>query len=74
MKDRSVRIGAKCGVTLPVTSDPPSFVKYEFWHERIAPDDSPTTIKKYERMVFEACEEIVEKRVRKLRRIIKAVK
>lgn len=68
-----VRVWAEAGVTLAVSENPPQFIKFSFGHERIAPNDDMETIKRYEAMCYEFCEQVVEKRVKKLKRLIKAV-
>lgn len=70
---KSVRVWAEVGVTVAVSEDPPQFVKFLFGHERIAPNDKPDTIERYERLCYEACESVVEKRVRKIKRMMKSI-
>lgn len=72
-RPKSVRVWGEAGITLAVTSDPPQFVRVSFGHERIAPDDSEATIKRYEKMVNDYNEDVVERRARKLVRMIKRV-
>lgn len=71
-KNRSIKIGAEVGVTLQV--DEFQFVRFSYHSERIAPNDDPSTIKKYEQMLFAHCEEVVEKRAKRLKRMIRSMK
>ena len=68
-----VRVWSEATVTICVTDDPPQFVKFTTGHERHAPNDKPETIARVEAQIFEQCEEIVNKRVKRLQRIVNAV-
>ena len=70
---KAVRVWGEVGVTLAVTQEPPQFIRYSFGHERIAPNDSAETLARYETLVFETCNEAVEKRSRQLHRLIRTV-
>jgi hypothetical protein len=71
--DRAVRIYVEAGITMAVTDDPPQFVRFTFGQERIVPNDSEETIARYERIAYEACEAIVDRRVRRIARLIKQI-
>ncbi len=69
---KPVRVWAEAGVTVCVTEEPPQYIRFTTGHERIAPDDSPKTIRQVEQQIYEQCEEIVNKRVAKLMQLVKA--
>jgi len=71
--DRAVRIYVEAGITMAVTDDPPQFVRFSFGQERIVPNDDEETLARYERIAYEACEAIVERRARRLARLIRRV-
>ena len=66
-----VRVWAEAGVTLAVTSDPPQFVRLTYGHERIAPDSSEATLKEYEKKVFDHCEAVVQRRAKRLVKLVR---
>lgn len=59
-------------MTVCVTEDPPQFVKFTTGHERLSPSDDEATVLETEQAIFDACEEIVAKRVAKLTRLVRA--
>lgn len=70
---KSVRVWGEVGLTVAITEDPPQYVKVLFGHERIAPNDDETTIKRYTRMVDSYNEAEVERQVEKYKRLALAV-
>lgn len=66
-----VRVWSEASVTVAVTDDPPQFVKFTHGFERMSPSSSKADIVRTERLIFERCEEIVDRRVRRLARLIK---
>ncbi len=55
-----------------MTTDPPQFVRFTTGHERLCPDD-PAEIARTEDEIYQVCEDTVELRLRKLRRLIRTV-
>lgn len=62
------------GLTVPIGDDPYTYVKTTFGYQRMSPSDREVDINRTERAMYEHCEAIVEKRMRKLIRLSKAVK
>jgi hypothetical protein len=58
-------------VTLCVTEDPPQFLKFTVGRETLC-NDSTAAATDAERLIYEWCERVVEKRVRGLQRLIAA--
>jgi hypothetical protein len=56
-------------VTVAITENPPQYVKVMFGHERIAPNDDATTLKRVTALVDEYNQEVVEKQVQKYKRL-----
>jgi hypothetical protein len=71
---KPVRVWAEVGVTIAVTEDPPQFIRFSFGHEKIAPNDDQETIKRYEALVYETCEAVVERRIRRLKRLVRSTR
>ena len=71
-EDGPVRVWAECGVTVAVTDDPPQFVRFLTGAERTAPDSSAATRERVEAELFAELEATVDKRVKKLVRLVKA--
>lgn len=67
---KAVRVWGEAGITVAITDDPPQFVKVLFGHERIAPNGSQTTLDKYEKLVNDYNEEVVERRAKRYRRLL----
>jgi hypothetical protein len=70
---KAVRVWGEAGITIAVTDDPPQFVKFVFGHERIAPDDREATLKKVEERINTFNEEVVERRAKKYRRLLRRI-
>lgn len=68
-----VRVWGEVGATVCVDPDNRNFIRFTFGHERIAPDDDPETLERYEALVYEYCEMKAEKRMRQLVRLTKAI-
>jgi hypothetical protein len=68
-----VRVWSGCSLTIAVTDDPPQFIKVEFGFEKMAPNDSDAAIKRTEQHIYTISEEIVEKRSRKMARMIRRI-
>lgn len=66
-----VRVWSEASITVAVTNEPPQFIKFTHGFEMMSPSDTQEDIKKTEMRIFKACEEIVDKRARKLARIVK---
>lgn len=66
-----MRAWSECSVTAAVSDDPPQFVKFTHGFEMMAKDDSRESMKAAEEHIYAACEEIVQKRIRKLTRLIR---
>lgn len=66
-----VRVWSEASITVAVTSDPPQFVKFTHGFEMMSPSDTQEDIKKTELRIYKACEEIVDKRSRKLARLVR---
>lgn len=71
-KTRTHRVYVEAGVTVSVTDEPPQFVRYTFGMEVTAPDGSAESLEKIEEETYEKVERIVDRRVRKLARLVKA--
>lgn len=71
--DGPVRVWADAGVTLCVSMDPHQFVKFSFGHERWSPSDTQEDIERTERQAYEFCERVVNRRVAKLAKLVRAV-
>jgi hypothetical protein len=56
-------------VTIAITEQPPQFVRVLFGHERIAPDDSPATLKRYRKLIDEFNEAVVAEQIEKYRAV-----
>lgn len=69
-----VRVWSEASVTVAITQDPPQFAKFTHGFERMAPDDSPATLKKVEREIFVECERIIDIRIKKLRRLMRQLR
>lgn len=67
-------VWSECGLTIPIGEDPYSYVKVSFGFEKLSPSDSMEDIERTERQIYRKCEEIVEKRARRLARLSKAVR
>lgn len=70
-KDGPVRVWSECSVTVAISEDPPQFVKFTHGFERMAPNSKRTTITQVEDEIYRACEKIVEKRIKRLTRVIR---
>lgn len=57
------------GVTVAITENPPQYVKVMFGHERIAPNDDATTLRRTRALVDEYNQEVVEEQVEKYKRL-----
>lgn len=71
-EDGPVRVWSECGVTVAVTENPPQFIRFLTGAERIAPDSSETTRKRVEAALYAELELTVDKRVKKMVRLVKA--
>ena len=70
---KAVRVWGEAGITVAVSGDPPQFLKVMFGHERIAPSDSKVVLDKYEKLVNDYNEEVVERRAKRYRRLIRRI-
>jgi hypothetical protein len=70
-EDVPVRVWSECSVTISVSSDPPQFVKFSHGFEKMCPSSSTRAIKRTEAEIFAVCEEVVDRRVRKLKRLLR---
>lgn len=66
-------VWSECGLTVPIGSDPYSYVKINFGFEKLSPSDNMADIEKTELQIYNKCEEIVEKRIRKLARLSRSI-
>lgn len=66
-----VRVWSEASITVAITVDPNQYAKFTHGFERMAPNDSPATLRRVEREIFEECERIIDMRVKKLRRLIR---
>ena len=67
---RGVVVGSEIGLTIPI-DDSTAHLRFSFWHERIATDDSVEAIKEAAALVDEFNEAELERRLKKYRRIAK---
>lgn len=72
-KSSSVRVYVECGVTIAVTDDPPQYVKVTIGQERIAANGTNEAVERAERMAYQSCEALIEKRVVTLTRMVRRV-
>lgn len=70
-KRTPVRVWSEASITVSVTSEPPQFIKFTHGFEMMSPSDTQEDIKRTEARIFKTCEEIVDKRARKLARIVR---
>lgn len=68
-KPKSVRVWGEIGITTEVS--PFQFLKVTFGHERIAPKDDLVTIRKYEAQINDFNEAVIEKYIKKYKRLMK---
>lgn len=68
----SVRVWSEVGVTIAVTDEPPQFLRFTFGHERIAKSSSQADVVKAEALVDEFNEKILDKRLKKYRRMFRS--
>lgn len=66
-----VRVWSSASITVAVSQDPPQFIKFEHGFEMMAPNDTEAAIKRTENYIFQTCEAIIDKRVKRLRRLIR---
>lgn len=66
---QAVRVWGEAGVTVSITEQPPQFVRVLFGHERIAPDDSPATLKRYRKLIDEFNEAVVAEQIEKYKAV-----
>lgn len=71
MTNRSVRVWGSVGITVCINEDTREFVKLEIGHERIAPDDKPETLKKYEAKINAFNERAVNRRMKALKKLFR---
>lgn len=72
MADGRVRMGSEVGVTLPV-GDSTAHIRFSFWHERIAKNDSQEELKRTAAQIDEFNEAELERRIRQYQRLIRRV-
>lgn len=68
-KGNPAKVWSECGVTMPI-NDTTAHIRFSFGFEKIAPDDSENAIKRVEKEIFELSEEVVQRRVVRLKRMI----
>lgn len=66
-----VRVWSECSVTISVSSDPPQFIKFTHGFEKMAPNSSKAAISRTENDIFEQCERVVDRRVKRIARLIR---
>lgn len=66
-----VRVWSSASVTVAVSDDPPQFIKFEHGFEMMSPNDTDAAIKRTEAKIYATCEAIIDRRVKKLRRLIR---
>lgn len=71
VRNKTVRVWGLASITMPVGDM--GFVKVEFGHERLAKSDTQAELERVEVLVHEFNVKMVEKRVRELVRLKKAV-
>lgn len=71
-REGGVRVGSSAGLTLPI-GDTTAHFRFEFWHERIAKNDSLSELKKTERLIHEFNLEVLESRTEEYQRAIKRI-
>lgn len=72
-KNGPVRCWSECSVTISVSNDPPQFIKFTHGFEMMSPTDDEDDIRRTEFKIYKTCEEIVDKRVKRLARLIKQI-
>lgn len=68
--ERGVVVGSEVGITLPI-DDTTAHIRFSFWHERIAKDDTVEEIRKTVMLVDEFNEAELERRIKKYRRLVR---
>lgn len=69
----AVRCWSEVGVTISVTDDPPQFLRATFGHERIAKNSTQAEISRTFRLIDEANEAELEKRIRRYKKMFSTV-
>lgn len=72
LSDGRVRMGSEVGVTLPI-EDTTAHIRFSFWSERLAKNDSQEELKRTAALIDEFNEAELERRVRKYQRLIRRV-
>ena len=66
-----MRVWSEASVTVCVDRDNNQFIKFTHGFEKMAKGDSDVEIRRTEREIYEACEKIIDARVKKLHRLIR---
>ena len=72
LSDGRVRMGSEVGLTIPV-ADTTAHIRFSFWHERLAKNDSQEELKRTAALIDEFNEAEIERRVRKYQRLVRRV-
>lgn len=72
-KSGPVRVWSEASITVAITDDPPQFAKFSHGFEKMAPNDTDAALKRTEEEIFRSCEQVIEKRAKKLARLIRQI-
>lgn len=68
-----VRVWSSASVTVAVSDDPPQFVKFEHGFEMMSPNDTDAAIRRTEQKIYDTCEAVINRRLKKLRRLMRQI-
>lgn len=66
-----VRVWSEASVTIAVSENPNQYLKFTHGFEKMAPNDSSAAIARTEREIYEACERVLDRRVKRIARLIR---
>lgn len=67
-------VWSEASITVQISENPSSFIKFGHGFEMMSRDFTPEAIAATEKEIFEACEIVVNKRARKLKKILREMK